>query len=113
MLLIVDVNKGFQTQTAECLVIGELTCDALVVVLNKIDLIPPDNRNEKIAKVYTVILLFILITLPVTLFTVFDFYAYIQMKSRVSKTLESTKFKNAPIVAVSAIQGEQSVCERG
>ena len=51
MLLIVDINKGFQTQTAECLVIGELTCDAIVVVLNKIDLIPLNKREEKIAKV--------------------------------------------------------------
>ncbi|EUB57506.1 Selenocysteine-specific elongation factor [Echinococcus granulosus] len=76
MLLVVDVNKGFQTQTAECLVIGELTCDALVVVLNKVDLIPPEERDAKIAK----------------------------MKLRVSKTLQSTKFKDAPIVAVSAIQ---------
>ncbi|KAL5104594.1 Selenocysteine-specific elongation factor [Taenia crassiceps] len=76
MLLVVDINKGFQTQTAECLVIGELTCDALVVVLNKIDLIPPEQRDEKVAK----------------------------MKSRVSKTLQSTKFKDAPTVAISAIQ---------
>lgn len=51
MLLVVDVNKGFQTQTAECLVIGELTCDTLLVVLNKTDLIPADKRPESIAKV--------------------------------------------------------------
>lgn len=31
------------------------------------------------------------------------------MKSRVAKTLESTKFKNASIVAVSALPSEQSV----
>lgn len=52
MLLVVDVNKGFQTQTAECLVIGELTCEALVVVLTKTDLIPPDKRQEKVSKVH-------------------------------------------------------------
>ncbi|KAM7537952.1 hypothetical protein Aperf_G00000076988 [Anoplocephala perfoliata] len=80
MLLIIDVNKGFQTQTAECLVIGELTCEALVVVLTKIDLIPPEKREEKVSK----------------------------MKSRVAKTLECTKFKNASIVAVSALSNEQS-----
>lgn len=51
MLLVVDVSKGFQTQTAECLIIGELTCEALVVALNKIDLLPPDKREERIAKV--------------------------------------------------------------
>jgi len=37
MLLVVDVTKGIQTQTAECLVIGELLSDRLVVVLNKVD----------------------------------------------------------------------------
>ncbi|KAM3184031.1 hypothetical protein ACTXT7_009176 [Hymenolepis weldensis] len=85
MLLVVDVNKGFQTQTAECLIIGELTCEALVVVLNKIDLLPPDKREERIAK----------------------------MKSRVAKTLESTKFKNASIVAVSALPSELSPSGEG
>ncbi|VDN13479.1 unnamed protein product [Dibothriocephalus latus] len=51
MLLVVDVNKGFQTQTAECLIIGELTCKVLLVVLNKVDLLEPSTREEKIAKV--------------------------------------------------------------
>lgn len=45
------MNKGFQTQTAECLVIGELTCDALLVVLNKIDLLPPTEKQKRIDKV--------------------------------------------------------------
>lgn len=85
MLLIVDVNKGFQTQTAECLIIGELTCEALVVVLNKIDLLPPERREERITK----------------------------MKSRIAKTLEVTKFKNASIVAVSAHPTEQSPSGEG
>ncbi|VDM32594.1 unnamed protein product [Hydatigera taeniaeformis] len=80
MLLVVDVNKGFQTQTSECLVIGELTCDTLVVVLTKVDLIPPEQRDEKIAK----------------------------MKSRVSRTLQPTKFAGAPIVAVSALQNVEA-----
>ena len=43
MLLVLDVDKGFQTQTAECLVIGELTCEALVTVLNKMDLVGEDK----------------------------------------------------------------------
>ena len=37
MLLVVDALKGIQTQTAECLVLGELTAERLVVVVNKID----------------------------------------------------------------------------
>ena len=36
MVLVIDVTKGIQTQTAECIVIGEITTDNLIVVLNKI-----------------------------------------------------------------------------
>ena len=50
-MLIVDITKGFQTQTAECLVIGEITCDKMIVVLNKVDLIDEDKRNTTIEKV--------------------------------------------------------------
>lgn len=50
MMLVVDVVKGVQTQTAECLLIGELTCPRMVVVLNKIDLLPPNKRQSSIEK---------------------------------------------------------------
>lgn len=50
MMLVVDVVKGVQTQTAECLLIGELTCPCMVVVLNKIDLLPPNKRQSAIEK---------------------------------------------------------------
>lgn len=44
MLLVIDATKGVQTQTAECIVIGELMIkSSLVVALNKIDLIPADR----------------------------------------------------------------------
>jgi hypothetical protein len=33
---VIDITKGIQTQTAECLVIGEITTKKLVVVLNKV-----------------------------------------------------------------------------
>ena len=36
MVLVVDITKGIQTQTAECLVIGELCAASMVVVLNKV-----------------------------------------------------------------------------
>lgn len=36
MILVIDVTKGIQTQTAECIVIGEITTDRMIVVLNKI-----------------------------------------------------------------------------
>ena len=51
MLLVVDIVKGMQTQTAECLVSGQITCQSMVVVLNKTDLIPPDKRQAAIDKV--------------------------------------------------------------
>lgn len=50
MMLVVDVVKGVQTQTAECLLIGELTCRRMVVVLNKTDLLPPNKRQAAIEK---------------------------------------------------------------
>lgn len=50
MMLVVDVVKGVQTQTAECLLIGELTCPRMVVILNKIDLLPPNKRQSSIEK---------------------------------------------------------------
>lgn len=49
-MLVVDVVKGVQTQTAECLLIGELTCPRMVVVLNKVDLLPPNKRQSAIEK---------------------------------------------------------------
>ena len=51
MVLVVDVTKGIQTQTAECLVIGEITCDTMLVVINKIDLLPKDKREQAVEKV--------------------------------------------------------------
>ena len=51
MLLVVDVVKGMQTQTAECLVIGEITCQKMIVVLNKVDLLPSDKKLQQIDRV--------------------------------------------------------------
>lgn len=56
MLLVVDITKGMQTQTAECLVIGEVMCKNMIVVLNKIDLLPPEKRSASIEKVCIVFL---------------------------------------------------------
>ena len=38
MMLVIDATKGIQTQTAECLVIGDILAETLIVVVNKIDL---------------------------------------------------------------------------
>lgn len=77
MILVVDVTKGVQTQTAECLVIGEITCDKMIVVLNKTDLLADDKRTAMVDK----------------------------MSKRILKTLEKTKFKDSTIVSLSAKPG--------
>jgi selenocysteine-specific elongation factor len=79
-MLVIDIVKGVQTQTAECLIIGEICCDKMLVVLNKIDLIEPSQRQATIEK----------------------------MSKRLLKTLESTKFANSPIVAVAANMQQMS-----
>ncbi|XP_055069320.2 selenocysteine-specific elongation factor [Misgurnus anguillicaudatus] len=77
MILVVDIVKGMQTQTAECLLIGQLTCSRMVVILNKIDLLPSDKRQGAIDK----------------------------MTKRMHKTLENTRFKDCPVIAVAAKPG--------
>ena len=49
-MLVVDVTKGMQTQTAECLVIGKITSDRMIIVLNKTDMLPPEKRQAMIEK---------------------------------------------------------------
>lgn len=77
MMLVVDVVKGVQTQTAECLLIGELTCLYMVVILNKTDMLPANKRQSAIEK----------------------------MTKRLHKTLENTRFKDCPVIAVAARPG--------
>ncbi|KAM4799883.1 LOW QUALITY PROTEIN: selenocysteine-specific elongation factor [Urocitellus parryii] len=77
MMLVIDVTKGMQTQSAECLVIGQIACEKLVVVLNKIDLLPEGKRQAAIDK----------------------------MTKKMQKTLESTKFRGAPVIPVAAKPG--------
>ncbi|KAI5700604.1 hypothetical protein M8J76_009630 [Diaphorina citri] len=79
-LLVIDITKGMETQTAECLVVAEITCDKMIVVLNKIDLLDEKTRDSIIAKT--------------------------TKKLRV--TLAGTKFKNASIVSVSASPSDLS-----
>ncbi|CAI5500685.1 unnamed protein product [Closterium sp. Naga37s-1] len=72
MLLVVDVTKGIQTQTAECLVVGEVSpTKEMVVVLNKTDLLPAATKQAQIDK----------------------------MRKRLRATLKGTKFADAAMVA--------------
>lgn len=51
MILVIDINKGIQTQTAECLVIGEILTDQMIVVLNKTDTLKePEKAIPKMMK---------------------------------------------------------------
>lgn len=74
MILVIDITKGIQTQTAECLIIGEICCSKMLIVLNKLDLVEADKKDSTIEK----------------------------MSKRLLKTLENTKFANSPIVSVAA-----------
>ncbi|KAI6661040.1 hypothetical protein LOD99_13762 [Oopsacas minuta] len=44
MILVLDITKGIQTQTAECLVICRITQRKLLVVLNKVDMLEESKR---------------------------------------------------------------------
>ncbi|KAK8732701.1 hypothetical protein OTU49_006885 [Cherax quadricarinatus] len=81
VMLVVDVTKGIQTQTAECLVIGEILCDHLLVVLNKIDLVALEKQKSVVEK----------------------------MTKRILITLQKTKFANAEIIVVAAKPGGPDV----
>ena len=76
-MLVVDVTKGIQTQTAECLVIGEILCDHLLLVLNKVDLLPAEKSKTMIEK----------------------------MTKRLKMVLQTTKFANCRIIPVAAKPG--------
>jgi small GTP-binding protein len=85
MILVVDANKGIQTQTAECIVIGEITTDKLIIVLNKCDLLPEGEREMRIIK----------------------------MTNKLRKIFATTKFALSPIIATSAALGGEKVASVG
>ena len=70
LIIVIDCLKGIQTQTAECMVIGKITTNKAIFVLNKIDLIPENEREERIKSI----------------------------TANLQKTISRTHFKNAPIV---------------
>lgn len=77
MLLVIDVKMGIQSQTAECIVIGEILNKQLIVVINKIDELPLESREGELSK----------------------------FELRLRKTLAKTKFGSlVPIFCVSALK---------
>ncbi len=83
MMLVVDITRGIQPQTAECLIIGEITTEHLIVVLNKVDLVPAEKR-EAYAKKAT---------------------------KMIRRTLEGTRFSGARVIPATAKDGERGVNE--
>jgi selenocysteine-specific elongation factor len=85
ILLVVDATKGMQTQTAECLVIAEMTTRNLIVVLNKIDMFPGHEREDRLRAV----------------------------EKKMRAALRGTKFADAEMVGISACVGGEKVAAVG
>ena len=81
VLLVVDATKGIQTQTAECLVIAEMTTKNLIIVLNKADLFPESEREERLKAV----------------------------ERDIRHAFRNSRFRDAPMVGVSACVGGEKV----
>jgi selenocysteine-specific elongation factor len=85
VLLVVDAYKGWQAQTTECLVLAELTSSTLIIALNKIDMFPIAEREQRLQE------------------------ATQKVRERLK---QSTKFNNpsqVPIIGVSACMGGEKV----
>ena len=74
MVLVIDVTKGLQAQTAECLVVAEVATSKMLIVLNKIDLLPEADRGKAIRKA----------------------------AKRLGQTLAMTRFASSPMVPAAA-----------
>jgi selenocysteine-specific elongation factor len=84
LVVVVDATKGIQTQTAECLVVGEVIGKPLLVALNKIDAVQgssEEDRQETLKK----------------------------MKRRLERTLLTTRWPGTPIVEVAADPGARGL----
>lgn len=77
MLLVIDATKGIQAQTAEGLVVGEICASGLIVVLNKVDLVPLEKRAAHLEK----------------------------LEKGIGRVLERTRFRGSAFVATSAKDG--------
>ena len=48
-MLVIDSQKLIQTQTAECIVLGEILMDKLIIALNKVDMFPEGDSDPNLA----------------------------------------------------------------
>eukprot|EP00983_Pelagomonas_calceolata_P130040 1161655-Pelagomonas_calceolata.AAC.12 len=74
-----------QTQTAECMVVGEIATSNLIVALNKCDMLPEDNRPKAVKKA----------------------------QKRLAQTFDMTKFAGATMVPMTARQGTGECAQSG
>lgn len=82
MLLVLDITKGMQTQSSECLILADVLASHLIVALNKVDLLTEDTRSAKIEKA----------------------------RKMLKGTLARTKFgENTPIILCSAVDASVGV----
>lgn len=51
VFMVIDATKGIQTQTAEGFVLAEITTDTLVIILNKVDLLPEETRTAAVDRI--------------------------------------------------------------
>eukprot|EP01122_Echinamoeba_exundans_P001848 TRINITY_DN11830_c0_g1_i1.p1 TRINITY_DN11830_c0_g1~~TRINITY_DN11830_c0_g1_i1.p1 ORF type:complete len:530 (-),score=72.67 TRINITY_DN11830_c0_g1_i1:23-1612(-) len=51
VFMVIDATKGIQTQTAEGFVLAEMTTDTVVILLNKVDLLPVESRAASIERI--------------------------------------------------------------
>eukprot|EP00999_Lentomonas_sp_LEN2_P001393 NODE_242_length_1818_cov_114.302188_g216_i0.p1 GENE.NODE_242_length_1818_cov_114.302188_g216_i0~~NODE_242_length_1818_cov_114.302188_g216_i0.p1 ORF type:complete len:593 (-),score=114.97 NODE_242_length_1818_cov_114.302188_g216_i0:39-1745(-) len=87
MILVIDVTKGIQTQTGECIVIGEILAKDLIVVLNKVDMLTAADaatRDQLVQK---------------------------KIKQLRTSVFSKTRWPNAPMVPVAANPGAQGAQE--
>ncbi|KRX89904.1 Selenocysteine-specific elongation factor [Trichinella pseudospiralis] len=78
VLLVIDICKGIQPQTAECIVLADITCPKrMLIALNKIDLLPNEGKAKATA--------------------------IEKFQRRLRKTLQNTSFADVPMIAVSAL----------
>ena len=98
MILVIDITKGVQAQTKECLVIGEVINTHLLVVLNKVDQLPEKSRDEKVKKMTKLVKEKILSKIQVIFLSYFCHFS--------SNSNPRIKFKTAEIVPCSAFSGK-------
>lgn len=84
LVVVVDATKGIQTQTAECLVVGEVIGKPLVVALNKVDAVQGSTAGDRAE------------TLK-------------KMKRRLEKTFMTTRWPGVPVVEVAADPGARGL----